>query len=66
MALGLPRLFSVMESIVLFIGSLAEPGRLALMGFSLIVVALVLRKVFFPNPVTLNPSDKASAQAQAK
>jgi hypothetical protein len=54
----------VMESLLAFFGSLAEPGRLALMGFSLISVALVLRKVFFPNPSPLNASTKASAQAR--
>jgi len=53
-----------MESLVAFFSSLAEPGRLVVMGFSFISVALVLRKVLFPNPSTLNNTTKASVQVK--
>lgn len=48
----------------MFISTIPEPGRLALLGTSLIVVALVLRKVLTRFQPVLDPAHKADAQTK--
>jgi hypothetical protein len=49
---------------LVFIGTIPEPGRLALLGLSLIVGAVVLRKVLTRFQPVLDPAHKANAQAK--
>jgi hypothetical protein len=42
--------------ILTFLSVSPEAARLALIGFSLISVALVLRSIFFPHPARLDSS----------
>ena len=49
---------------LMFISTIPEPGRLALFGFSLIVGALVLRKILTRFQPVLDSSRKADAQAK--
>jgi hypothetical protein len=53
-----------MNMLLTFFSSLAEPTRLALMGSTLIVGALLLRKLVIPGQHSLNGSAKADAQAK--
>jgi|HubBroStandDraft_3_1064219.scaffolds.fasta_scaffold03008_2 hypothetical protein len=50
-----------MDMLLSFFGSIAEPARLALLGSSLIVGALLLRKLLLPGHNNLNDATKADA-----
>jgi len=50
-----------MELILTFLSVSSETSRLALIGLSLISVALVLRSIFFPHPARL---DSSAAKAE--
>jgi len=50
-----------MELILTFLSGSSEAARLALIGFSLISIALVLRSIFFPHPTRL---DSSAAKAE--
>jgi hypothetical protein len=49
---------------IMYLGTLPEPGRLALVGFCLIVGALALRKILTRFQPVLDPAQKANAQAK--
>jgi len=51
-----------MSSLYTFIGSLAEPIRLAFIGIGLIMGAMVLRKLLPPGQHTLDASAKVEAR----
>jgi len=58
-----PALFScAMNTLHEFFGSLAEPARLALMGASLMIGALLLRKLLLPVHSTLDSASKADTR----
>jgi hypothetical protein len=53
-----------MDIVLTFFASLAEPTRLVLMGSTLIVAALLLRKLLLPGQGSLPASAKADAEAK--
>ncbi len=57
-------LFVVMNILLSLYGSLAEPVRLALMGTSLILVAVFLRKVLAPSHPSLTNTAKAEISSK--
>jgi hypothetical protein len=48
----------------MFLGTIPEPGRLALVGLCLIVGAVVLRKILTRFQPVLDPAQKANAEAK--
>jgi hypothetical protein len=55
-----------MNTLQAFFSSLAEPTRLALIGASFMVGALLLRKILLPTSGTLDSADKQAAGEASK
>jgi hypothetical protein len=52
----------VVNTVLMFLDTLPEPGRLALVGICLISGALLLRKILIRVQPVLDPARKADAQ----
>jgi hypothetical protein len=57
-------LLPFVNTILMFLDTLPEPGRLALVGVGLIAGALILRKIFSRFQPVLDAAPKADAQAK--